>query len=106
MRRYIDDLIMPWYEATLVSDTAEKANKTELITKIAEPQLPKFGPKIKKLFKKMSASGGVAAKTDGPESVDCSEFLTFCKNCKLCDSNFSMSDALSVYMYCNPEEMQ
>merc|ERR1711988_1756300 len=105
MARYIAELINPWYQAVQVSDTAEKENKAELISKIAAPQLPKYAPKIKKLYKKVACAGGEAEPGEG-SSVDCAEFLMFAKNCKLCDANFTMSNALDVYMHCNMEEMQ
>jgi len=103
--RYIDEIITPWFTVTQEADTKEKENKAELISKIAAPQLPKYGTKIKKLYKKVSQAGD-GPGSEGADSMDCTEFLTFAKNCKLCDSHFSMSGALEVYMYCNQEEMQ
>jgi len=105
---YMEDLLMPWYEKKYEADCEEKNHKAELISKIAQPQVVKYASKIKKLFKKVSASGGAGngGNDDAHQSVDCGEFLNFCKSGKMCDSSFSMSDALDVYMYCNQEEMK
>merc|ERR1711959_344858 len=77
--RYIAEIIVPWYEAAEASDTKEKEIKAELISKIAAPQLPKYAPKIKKLYKKVSQAGDAPGghSEPGEGSVDCAEFLIF-----------------------------
>ena len=58
---------------------------------------------MRKLYAKISASG---ADGEHDASIDCTEFLDFCKRGKICDGKFSMAAALEVFMYCNTEEMQ
>ena len=38
--------------------------------------------------------------------IDAKEFLQFCKGIRVFDANFSMSQGLDTFVYCNQDEVQ
>ena len=103
MKLYMEEVIVPWFDHVKALDDEEKANKHDLMVELCAPALKKFAPKVKALYTKISASG---ENRDAMDTLDCSEFLSFCKKCGITGGSFSMADALEVYMYCNSEEME
>lgn len=106
---YCENLIKPWVDSSKAKDEQEKEFKSEIMEKIAAPQMKKFATKIKKVYAKVSSSGvsGNDTTTQNQKStMDCTEFLSFCKNVNICDGGFSMSQALDVYLYTNMDEIE
>jgi len=105
---YCENLIKPWVDTSKAKDEQEMEFKSSIMEKIAAPQMKKFATKIKKIYAKVSATGitGADGAANQKSTMDCTEFLSFCKNVNICDGGFSMSQALDVYLYTNMDEIE
>lgn len=124
MHKYLELLcskyLVPFSEKQQEIEAQEKSLKEAALQGIpgVDTILDKYTTRLEKIFKQVAASGTQNKSKPGQKvekkrknladlaDIDAKEFLQFCKGIRVFDANFSMSQGLDTFVYCNQDEVQ